>query len=131
VEERLANYELITDAADLTGVVKALQQAEAVGVDLETTGLSPRDGRIRLLQLAIPDKTFVVDVFETSDLAPLKEVLEGGPVKVLHNCLPLDTLVLTPSGWAPIASVKAGATAMGYENGEQRWTTATQYVDGG
>jgi DNA polymerase-1 len=85
VEERLANYELVTDDAGLTGVAKALQEAEVVGVDLETTGLSPRDSRIRLLQLAIPDKTFVVDVFETGDLAPLKEVLEDGPVKVLHN----------------------------------------------
>ena len=131
MEERLANYELITDAADLTGVVKALQETEAMGVDLETTGLSPRDGRIRLLQLAIPDRTFVVDVFETGDLAPLKEVLEGGPVKVLHNCLPLDTLVLTPSGWTPITSVKVGDTVMGYENGEQRWTKVTEYVDGG
>jgi DNA polymerase I len=85
VEERLANYELITDDVGLTGVVKALQDTEAVGVDLETTGLNPRDDRIRLLQLAIPDKTFVVDFFETGDLGPLKEVLEDGPVKVLHN----------------------------------------------
>jgi DNA polymerase-1 len=85
VEERLANYELVTDATGLTGIAKTLQKAEAVGVDLETTGLNPRDGRIRLLQLAIPDKTFVVDVFEIGDLTPLKEVLEVGPVKVLHN----------------------------------------------
>ena len=85
MEERLANYELISDSSALDSVAKALRGAEAVGVDLETTALSPRDGRIRLLQLAIPDQTFVVDVFETGDLSPLKGVLEDGPVKTLHN----------------------------------------------
>jgi DNA polymerase I len=85
VEERLANHTLVTDTADLAAIAKTLREAEAVGVDAETTGLSPRDGRIRLLQLATPDETFVVDVFETSDLTPLKEVLEEGPVKALHN----------------------------------------------
>jgi DNA polymerase-1 len=85
VEERLANYELISDSSALDSVAKALRGAEAVGVDLETTSLSPRDGRIRLMQLAIPDQTFVVDVFETGDLSPLKGVLEDGPVKTLHN----------------------------------------------
>jgi len=85
VEERLANHELITAASDLSGIAKTLGGAEAIGVDLETTALSPRDGRIRLLQLATPNETFVVDVFEAGDLSPLKEVLESGPVKTLHN----------------------------------------------
>ena len=85
MEERLANHTLIKDVADLAAVAKALEKAEFVGVDAETTSLSPRDGRIRLLQLATPDETFVVDVFETDGLAPLKAVLESGPVKTLHN----------------------------------------------
>ncbi|MDQ3925585.1 MAG: bifunctional 3'-5' exonuclease/DNA polymerase, partial [Actinomycetota bacterium] len=85
MEERLSSYVLITDTSDLVGIAQALESAEVVGVDIETTDLSPRDGRVRLLQLATPDETFVVDVFETGDLAPLKEVLEEGPVKVLHN----------------------------------------------
>jgi ribonuclease D len=53
----------------------ALKESEAVGVDVETTALSPRDGRIRLLQLATPDETFVVDLFEAED--PL--TIERGP----------------------------------------------------
>jgi DNA polymerase-1 len=85
VEKRLSSYALITDASDLTGIAETLKAAEAIGVDVETTALSPRDGRIRLLQLAIPDETFIVDVFETGDLTPLKEILESGPVKTLHN----------------------------------------------
>ena len=85
MEERLTSYALITDASDLESVAETLKSVEAVGVDVETTSLSPRDGRVRLLQLATPDETFVVDVFEVRDLAPLKEVLEEGPVKVLQN----------------------------------------------
>lgn len=131
MEERTQSYRLITAAEDLAAVAKTLKEAEVIGVDVETTALSPRDGKIRLLQLATPDETFVIDVFEAGDLSPLGEVLEDGPVKALHNCLPLDTLVLTPSGWAPIGSVRAGDTVMGYEQGVQRWTKVTEYVDGG
>ena len=85
MEKSLSGYKLITSASDLANIVETLETAEAIGVDVETTGLSPRDGRVRLLQLATPGETFVVDVFGTGDLTPLKEVLEGGPVKTLHN----------------------------------------------
>src|SRR5919205_3276802 len=85
MEERLTPQALVTDASDLAGIAETLKDAEGIGVDIETTDLSPRDGRMRLLQLATPDETFIVDVFETGDLAPLKEVLEGEPVKALHN----------------------------------------------
>jgi DNA polymerase I len=85
MEKSLSGYKLITTASDLANIVETLETAEAIGVDVETTGLSPRDGRVRLLQLATPGETFVVDVFGTGDLTPLKEVLEGGPVKTLHN----------------------------------------------
>lgn len=85
MEESTKSYRLISAADDLSAVADALQDAEAIGLDTETTGLSPRDGRIRLLQLAISEETFVVDVFATGDLSPLREVLEDGPVKILHN----------------------------------------------
>ena len=85
MEKSLSSHKLVTNASDLTGIAESLKSTEAVGVDTETTGLSPRGGRVRLLQLATPDETFIVDVFEIRDLAPLKEVLESGPVKALHN----------------------------------------------
>jgi DNA polymerase-1 len=85
VERSAESYRLVTNTEDLAAVAKTLQGAEAVGVDIETTALSPRDGGVRLLQLANPDETFVVDVFEAGDLSPLREVLEGGPVKAGHN----------------------------------------------
>ncbi len=85
MEEYTSNLRIVTEVEDLSGVVEALKDADFVGLDTETTSLSPRDGRIRLLQLATPDETFIVDVFEVRDLSPLKEALEGGPVKTLHN----------------------------------------------
>ncbi len=85
MERSLSSHRLVTRAADLAGVAQRLVEADAIGVDTETTGLSPRDGRIRLLQLATGDETYVVDLFEVGDLSPLREVLEGGPEKVLQN----------------------------------------------
>ena len=76
---------MISDPDGLADAARALESAEVVGVDIETTSLSPRDGRIRLLQLATPGETFVVDVFEVKDLSPLKEILEDGPTKILQN----------------------------------------------
>jgi len=83
--DQAPNYKLITDERDLTDVAEQLRAAETVGVDLETTSLSPRDGEARLLQLAIPAQTYIVDLFEAQDISALKDVLENGPVKILHN----------------------------------------------
>src|SRR5215218_377840 len=85
MEERTTSYRLVTDAGELPGIAEILALAEAIGADIETTALDPRDGRTRLLQLAAPEETFVIDVFAVNDLSPLKGVLESGPVKALHN----------------------------------------------
>jgi DNA polymerase I-like protein with 3'-5' exonuclease and polymerase domains len=85
VEEHTTSYRLVTDAQELPSVAKALEESDFVGVDIETTGLNPRDGRMRLIQLSTPDETLVVDAFETGELTPLKAVLEDGPVKIGHN----------------------------------------------
>src|SRR5215210_4548362 len=85
MEEGTSTYRLVTDAEDLASVARALEGAEAVGADIETTALNPRSGRMRLLQLATPEETFVIDAFEVKDLSPLRSVLEDGPVKILHH----------------------------------------------
>ncbi|HEX2181923.1 MAG TPA: bifunctional 3'-5' exonuclease/DNA polymerase [Rubrobacteraceae bacterium] len=85
MEERTTSYRLVTDVDELPGIADALAGADAVGADVETTDLSPREGKTRLLQLAVPDETFVIDAFAVGDLSPLREVLENGPVKALHN----------------------------------------------
>jgi DNA polymerase-1 len=85
MEERTSTYRLVTAAEDLASVAETLENAEAVGADIETTALNPRDGKMRLLQLATAEETFVVDTFEVQDLSPLRSVLEDGPVKILHH----------------------------------------------
>src|SRR5918997_3605407 len=85
MEERTSTYRLVSNTDDLASVAEALENAEVVGADIETTELSPRDGKTRLLQLATPEQSFIVDAFATRDLSPLKGVLEGGPLKALHN----------------------------------------------
>lgn len=79
------DYTLITDAKELPKVAAALKDADVIGTDIETTGLSPRDSQVRLLQLATPDETFIVDLFAVDNIEPLREVLEGGAVKILQN----------------------------------------------
>src|SRR5215218_7906373 len=109
VEERTTQgYRLVTAGEDLAAIAKTLQGAEAIGLDIETTALSPRDGGVRLLQLATPGETFVVDVFEVGELSPLREVLEGGPVKVGHN-LKFDHQVLSGGNYAASYSLEAVA----------------------
>jgi DNA polymerase I-like protein with 3'-5' exonuclease and polymerase domains len=85
MEERTTSYRLVTDARELPSIAETLADAEAIGADIETTALDPRDGKTRLLQLATPEETFVIDVFAVRDLSPLKGVLESGPVKAFHN----------------------------------------------
>jgi DNA polymerase-1 len=85
MERSLSSYEIVKTAAGLENAAKKLAEAGEIGLDTETTALNPRDGRMRLLQLATEDETYVVDVFEVGDLSPLKEVLEEGPEKIGHN----------------------------------------------
>src|ERR687894_653108 len=85
MEERTTTYRLVTDADELPGIAQTLAGTEAVGADIETTALDPREGKTRLLQLATPDETFVVDAFAVGELSPLEGVLEDGPIKVFHN----------------------------------------------
>ncbi|MBA2691293.1 MAG: bifunctional 3'-5' exonuclease/DNA polymerase [Rubrobacter sp.] len=84
MEEKTTNHRLVSTPEDLAEAVETLGKHDVIGADIEATGLSPRDDKMRLLQLSTGEETFIFDVFET-DISPLKNVLEGGPVKVLQN----------------------------------------------
>src|SRR5215218_7891848 len=77
MEERTSTYRLVTDAEELASIAEALASAAAVGADIETTALNPRDGEMRLLQLATAEQTFVIDLFAVKDLSPLKALHNG------------------------------------------------------
>lgn len=84
-------FDLITDAADVAAVAEVLAaQTEPIAIDTETTGLSPRTDRIRLVQATIDGgHTVMIDLFATGAeaLRPVWDALadpEGAPL-IFHN----------------------------------------------
>ena len=81
-------YTVIKTQAALERAVDHITQHRIVGVDTETTGLDPFRCRVRLLQIATPEETFVFDLFA---LPALKHeglrLLISSPahIKAFHN----------------------------------------------
>ena len=88
------NYELIKTSDELRKAIEILATQPVVGLDTETTELDPYTSRLRLIQLATPDRVYIVDFdhFANGDatqsdaLAPLRRLLEAPrPIKIAHN----------------------------------------------
>lgn len=83
-------HEYITKASDLGAIANRLIQEKVVGFDIETTSLNPRDGVIRLVQLALGDPhkpdIFVIDLWQTGGLGPVLDAMkETKALFVIHN----------------------------------------------
>src|SRR6185295_5929736 len=87
-------YELIRTADELRKASETLATHPVVGIDTETTDLDPYTSRLRLIQLATPDRVYIVDFdhFANGDsrqsdaLAPLRRLLASPrPIKIAHN----------------------------------------------
>jgi DNA polymerase I-like protein with 3'-5' exonuclease and polymerase domains len=90
----MTNYEVIKNPQDLRHAIDLLSSQPALGLDTETTDLDPFTSRLRLIQLAAPDKVFIVDLnsfgrddlSECEELAPLRQLLAAHrPIKIAHN----------------------------------------------
>jgi DNA polymerase I-like protein with 3'-5' exonuclease and polymerase domains len=82
------DYKLITRAEEIRAAVAALGAEPALGFDTETTGLDPLQSRLRLIQLATPQSSYVFDLFQlpAPALAPVLALLSAPrPLKVAHN----------------------------------------------
>src|ERR1044072_8534274 len=85
------NYELVKTPEELRKANETLTSQPVVGLDTETTELDPFTGRLRLIQLATPDRVFIVDFDHFTNgnadaLAPLRRLLESPrPIKIAHN----------------------------------------------
>src|SRR5215813_5366704 len=85
------NYRVITTADELRKAIETLTSQPVVGLDTETTDLDPFTSRLRLIQLATPDRVFIVDFDHFSNgnadaLAPLRQLLAAPrPIKIAHN----------------------------------------------
>ncbi len=81
-------FTLITTEAALEEALGAISRHQVIGIDTETTSLDPFRGRVRLIQLATPDQTFVVDLFQLPafEHRGLRELLSfDQPIKAFHN----------------------------------------------
>jgi DNA polymerase I-like protein with 3'-5' exonuclease and polymerase domains len=90
----MTNYEVIKTPHDLRRAIDTLSSQPALGLDTETTDLDPYTSRLRLIQLAAPDRVFIIDLdaFRNGNLskgetlAPLRWLLEAPrPIKIAHN----------------------------------------------
>ena len=90
----MTNYELIRTADELRKAIEAIQSQPVVGLDTETTELDPYTSRLRLIQLATPDRVYLVDFDHFSEgdtrkseaLEPLRRLLAAPrPIKIAHN----------------------------------------------
>jgi hypothetical protein len=77
--------QLVRTEASLQTLAEALQGAERVGLDLETTGLDPREDRVRILSLTISQGTWLVDCSRV-DPRPLFPVLANKEL-IAHNAV--------------------------------------------
>jgi DNA polymerase III epsilon subunit-like protein len=76
-------HALITTPNRLAELTVSLADAARVALDLETTGLDPRQDKVRLLTLATEQGTWIVDCFKV-DPQPLFSVLAEKKI-LIHN----------------------------------------------
>jgi uncharacterized protein YprB with RNaseH-like and TPR domain len=73
-------YKLVSDALSLHAALSPLYTAKVYGLDCETTGLDPRQHRLRLVQIATDDQPVVIvdlAAIPRSGLKPLRKLLCG------------------------------------------------------
>jgi len=79
---------LITTPEALRELINAASHQMILGVDTETTGLDPFTSRVRLVQIALPEQVFVIDLFNVDAFQnPQFKALFTAPqpVKIFHN----------------------------------------------
>ena len=76
----------VASSEGLASLIKAVNAYRGpIGVDVETSGLNPREDRVRLVQVALGEDVYVVDAFAV-DIQPLAAALAGHEL-VGHNLL--------------------------------------------
>jgi len=72
------------EAVTIQEVVDYCNSIDTIAVDTETTGLNHIDDKMIMLQIGDDKQQFVIDT-RCIDIEPLRHILEGDKVKILHN----------------------------------------------
>jgi DNA polymerase-1 len=91
-------FKLVKAPGDLPAVLAAIEESTRVALDIETTGLNPRQDRLRLLSLATDGKVWLLDCFQVMP-EPLFEILAERTL-IGHN-LAFDLAFLWQLGFRP------------------------------
>jgi DNA polymerase I-like protein with 3'-5' exonuclease and polymerase domains len=86
----MKSYEYVTNVEMLSRIASEMENAGIVGVDIETTSMQPFDlfpkGQLRLVQIDSGTGIYVIDLFKTGTLGPVREVLNNPKIiKIFQN----------------------------------------------
>lgn len=129
------SYQVITTSEGVQQACEALRQADAIGTDLETTSLDPIDGDLRLLQLAIPQQTYIFDhrkIVDPQAYRPVKEILEEPRRRVIsHNSKFEQKWLKSKLGIEPatVFCTQLAHTIIDFGGSHNLETTAKRYLD--
>jgi DNA polymerase I-like protein with 3'-5' exonuclease and polymerase domains len=78
-------YEVVTDGLRLEEIIDLLLKEPVIAIDTETNGLDPFTSRLLLVQIATPEKCYIIDAAKVR-LSPLKRLLgDSRNLKLLQN----------------------------------------------
>src|SRR5262249_38875321 len=89
-------YTVLNSPAAVAAALPALVASPSLGPDTGTPGRAPRQDRLRLVQLAAPEHTYILDAF-ACDPRTLAEVFTAGLQLIGHN-LKFDLQFLAAAG---------------------------------
>ncbi len=90
-------HSVINSENDLLRTVAVLSREQVIGLDVETTFYRQE---LRLVQIATPTHTYIVDLVAVGCIEPLRHVFGSqGPLKVIHNAS-FERRVLGEAGFA-------------------------------
>jgi len=88
VDDQAFEYEYITSEQRLKEIIPPFFDKSVLAIDIETTGLGPYSGKIRLVQIGATDlPVMVIDLFKIprEKLQPLEDLLMGRSLKIFQN----------------------------------------------
>lgn len=93
-KKNIPDYYLITEAADLEDLARALQGEAVIAVDTESNSLYAYHERVCLLQFSTLEADFLVDPLALEDLSPLAPLFKDAAIEKVFHAAEYDLLCL-------------------------------------